>query len=707
MSRIDDALYVERDGRISVFMSKVEVGQGLKTAIAQLAAEELDIDFSRVLIVRADTALSADASYTAGSNSIQTVGEWVRRAAASARHVMLQRAADAWGVDATSLWVEDGLIKERTGVRQITYGQLMGGRTFDCDIIDDISLKDPCRYTTVGRSVRGNDLVAKVTGGGSFIQDLVLPEMLHGRVVRPPGPRDMLIDLDRDAAAHITGVLAVVRDGHFVGVVAEREEQAVDAANALRAAARWERSAPLPSSDAIYDQLQTGEGRSLRIVDGAPVDGDVPEVKVPADAKQTLRALYKRPFQLHASLGPSAALARWNQGQLHVWSHTQGVFPLRGALAQALGVDVEAVRVQHVEGSGCYGHNGADDVALDAALLARAVPGRPVRVQWMREDEHAWEACGSAMLLQLQASLDASGHVVDWNHDVWSFTHSGRPRASEGVSNLLAAWHLETPLPAPQARPGGGSHGGIHRNADPLYAFPHRRVVKHFVRDQPLRVSALRGLGAYGNVFAIESFMDELALAAECDPLDFRLRHLEDERARAVLCAAADRAGWMSGVKRGASGAGRGMGIGFAQYKNEKCYAAVVAQVCVENDQIHLERLVVAADAGQIVNPEGMANQLEGGVMQAASWTLYEQVRYGANGIESRDWDTYPILRFDRAPEIEAVLLDQPALPSKGCGEATQGPTPAAIANAVFVACGARLREIPFTPERVRAALAH
>lgn len=705
MNGIDAALRIEEDGCVSIFMSKVEVGQGLKIALAQIAAEELDVDFSRVCIVRADTAFSADASYTAGSNSIQTVGEWVRRAAASARHCMVQQVADAWGVDVDALCVENGWIGERGGARKMGYGELMGGKAFNRPLIDDVRCKDPRAYRIVGRAVRGADMVAKVTGGGEFIQDLDLPGMVHGRVVRPPGLHHILIDVDRAALEQMPGVLAVVRDGSFLGVIAEREEQAIAASAVARARSAWKRNDPLPPSESLYEQLRHGEGQALRVVDGAPVEGEVDEPRVPPDAVKTLRARYCRPFHLHASLGPSAALAEWRDDSVLVWSHTQGVFPLRGALAQVLGVDVDAVRVQHVEGSGCYGHNGADDVALDAALLARALPGRPVRVQWMREDEHAWEACGSAMLLEMQASLDAEGVIVDWNHDVWSYTHSGRPRAAEGASNLLAAWHLQKPLPRHQPRPGGGSHGGIHRNADPLYSFARRRVVKHFVRDNPLRVSALRGLGAYGNVFAIESFMDELALAAQCDPLDFRLRHLDDERACAVLKAAAEKAGWRRGVQRGGSEDGRGMGLGFAQYKNEKCYAAVIAQVQVIDGRIHLERLVVAADAGQIVNPDGMANQLEGGVVQAASWTLCEQVRYGPWGIESRDWDTYPILRFDQVPEVDTVLIDRPGQPSKGCGEAAQGPTPAAMANAVFAACGARLRDIPFTAPKVRAAL--
>lgn len=705
MSEIDRILRVEADGSISVFMSKVEVGQGLKVAIAQIAAEELDVPFAHVRIVRADTALSANASYTAGSNSIQMVGREVRRAAASARQIMLEMAAERWGVEPTELAVEGGVVKERGGERSIGYGQLRGGRPFARPIIEGVRCKAPEEYRIVGRAVWRDDVAAKVTGGGGFIQDLELPQMAHGRVVRPPGPHAKLVFVDEGSVRALSGVLAVVRDGSFLGVVAEREEQAMAAATALRAAAQWSEGEPLAPQEELYERLKGGAGESLLVVDGTPVEGAVPPINASVEgAVQTLCARYAKPFHLHASLGPSVALAQWKGESLEVWSHTQGVFPLRGALAQVLNIQEQQVRVRHVEGAGCYGHNGADDVALDAALLARAVPGRPVRVQWTREDEHAWEASGSAMRIEMQGSLNAAGRVVDWNHDVWSYTHSGRPRAMEGHSNLLAAWHLEKSLPRPVPRAGGGAHGGIHRNADPLYAFARRRVVKHFVADNPLRVSALRGLGAYGNVFAIESFMDELALAANANALEFRLQHLEDARARAVLEAAAAKANWPSGIETAHVSKGRGLGIGFAQYKNEKCYAAVIAQVFVEGEQIQLERLVVAADVGQIVNPDGVANQLEGGVIQAASWTLKEEVHYSATGVESCDWDRYPILRFGETPAVEVVLIDRPDEASKGCGEAVQGPTAAAIANAIFAACGVRLRQIPFTPSRLRAA---
>jgi CO/xanthine dehydrogenase Mo-binding subunit len=416
-----------------------------------------------------------------------------------------------------------------------------------------------------------------------------------------------------------------------------------------------------------------------------------------------VRATYTRPFTLHGSIGPSAAVAHWHDGGLEVWSSTQGVFFLRSALAEALRVEPDTVRVRHVEAAGCYGHNGADDAALDAALLARAA-GRPVRVVLTREQEHTWEPYGPAAVIDMQASLDADGRLLDWNHDVWSNSHIGRAAiAPPGTSALASAWQLADPLPPPVPEPRLMYHGGIHRNADPLYAVPNRRVVKHFVEGGPVRVSSLRSLGAFANVFAIESFLDEVAEAAGADPVAFRLSYLEDERAREVLETAARQIG-----PRGDGEFGRGVGVAFAQYKNMQCYAAVAVELRVDDATaaVRLDRVVVAADAGEVIDPRGLANQLEGGVVQAASWTLKEQVTFDDTHITSSAWDTYPILTFPEVPEVEVVLLDRPGVMPVGAGEATQGPTAAAIANAVHDAIGVRVRDLPLTPERVQAAAA-
>jgi nicotinate dehydrogenase subunit B len=436
-------------------------------------------------------------------------------------------------------------------------------------------------------------------------------------------------------------------------------------------------------------------------------DGVVGEKSDPAMAAtgvKKLEAQYTRPFQAHASIGPSCALAQWRDGRLHVWSHTQGVFPLRADLAKALRVPVQDIVVTHREGSGCYGHNGADDVALDAALLARALPGRPVQLQWMRDDEFAWEPYGSAMAIDLRAALDANGKIVDWQHELWSHTHSTRPGDPEGC-NLLASWYLKEPLKPGPARNIAQPSGGSDRNAVPLYVFPQQKTINHLLPDMAVRVSALRTLGAYANVFAIESFMDELAALAATDPIEFRLKHLDDPRAKAVLETAAAKAGWQPGAK----GDGRrGRGVGFAKYKNLAVYCAVIVEVSVDpaTGVVRVERAVAAADAGLIINPNGFRNQIEGGIIQSASWTLREAVQFNRSRMLTRSWTDYPILRFPDVPAVEVTLINRPDERPLGVGEGAQGPAAAAIANAFHNATGRRLRDLPLAPERVKAALA-
>ena len=482
----------------------------------------------------------------------------------------------------------------------------------------------------MGHPAERLDLLAKVMGSACFVQDLAMPGMVHGRVVRPPTYGARLFAADEAAVGRMAGVIQVVRDGSFLAVVAEREEQAVQAAETLGRTATWEGGRVLPAREAFADHLLSQPDQAFLVVDGRPVDGPVPPIETPPEATQTLATTYYRPFHMHASLGPSAAVAQLVDGRLTVWTHSQGVYPLRAALAQVLGMAEDEIRTIHADGPGCFGHNGADDAALDAALLARAVPGRPVSLKWTRSDEHQWEPYGAAMAIRMQASLNAGGEVVDWNHDVWSYTQTGRAVPAGDTSGLLAAWHLAEPFAPPRAQPRMLPEMGIHRNADPLYTFPRRRIVKHFLPDSPLRVSALRGLGSYANVFAIESFMDELAHAAGIDPVEFRLRYLADERARAVIKAAAKAAGPLVG--------GLGRGIGFARYKNRQSYVAVIVDLSVNHDSGHirLEHAVIAVDAGQIVNPDGLSNQIEGAFTQSASWTLKEQVTFDQDGHHQR-----------------------------------------------------------------------
>jgi nicotinate dehydrogenase subunit B len=706
---LDSWIRIESDGTITVFTGKAEIGQGIKTALAQLAAEELDVALARIRVIDADTELTPDEGVTAGSMSLQMSGAAIRQAAAEARHHLLALAFEALesATPPEALTVEDGTITDPATGRQTTYWELFGGQRFGRLASGVARPKAANQHYLVGRSATRLDLPAKVTGAPSFVHDLNFPGMVHGRIVRPPNYGARLAALAEQRVANLPGVIQIVRDGTFLGVIAEREEQAIAASIALDQAATWENPATLPDPATLYDHLLGQPAHSQLIVDGSATDAPIPPPALPVDAAQTLTATYYRPYQMHASLGPSAAVAQWSEGKLAIWSHTQGAYPLRAALADVLGLELSAVRVIHVDGAGCYGHNGADDVALDAALLARALPGRPVSVKWTRADEHGWEPYGPAMVVKLQASLNGAGQITGWDHEGWSYPHTARPRPAAGVSGLLAAWHLAAHWSPPPARVMvGARHFGGYRNADPLYAFPQRRIVNHLVANSPLRTSSMRSLGAYANIFAIESFVDELALAAGLDPLAFRLQHLADERAKAVIQAAADKAGWQPRPRP--AGNGRGWGIAFAQYKNIQCYCAIAVEVTVDpaSGQIHLERAILVADAGQIVNPDGLSNQLEGGFLQAASWTLLEAVGFDPTGITSRDWESYPILRFPAAPPLEIVLLNRPALPFLGSGEASQNPTPAAIANAVFDASGVRLRELPFTPDRVRAALA-
>jgi nicotinate dehydrogenase subunit B len=460
---------------------------------------------------------------------------------------------------------------------------------------------------------------------------------------------------------------------------------------ALAGAARWQESARLPKTSELSAFLMSLPAQVITVLDQ----------QQPSAAAKTLEATYTRPYIIHGSIGPSCAVAQFEDGTMTVWTHTQGVYPDRAAIAEMLGMPQERVRCIHAEGSGCYGHNGADDAAGDAALLARALPGRPVRVQWMREQEHAWEPYGPAMLVKANASLDASGRIANWDYAVWSNTHSTRPGPA---GSLIAARDVANAFPAPPPKPLPMPEGGGDRNSIPFYKFPSARVVYHFLPTMPVRVSALRSLGAYMNVFAIESFMDELAGTAGEDPVAFRLKHLDDPRARDVVSKAADEFGWQQdGAQQG-----RGRGFAFARYKNLAAYCAVACEIEIEHQtgRARLVRAVAAVDAGQVVNSNGLANQIEGAILQSTSWTFYESVTFDQTRITSVDWASYPILRFSAVPDsIEVHIINRRGAPFLGSGEAGQGPTAAALANAVAHATGKRLRDLPLSRERIKAAI--
>ena len=687
-SRLSQWLRVHRDGTVSIYSGKVEIGQGILTALAQIAAEELGIALERIRMVAADTSVSPDEGVTSGSLSIQDSGAALRGACAQARALLLERAAARLGVPAGDLQVKDGVV--RTAGLSTSFWECADDALFDCEIDGTAALTSPRDYRVVGRPAARRDLPDKIAGRPRFIQDMTLPEMLYGRVVRPPHNFAGVISLDDSKVKSMPGLAAIVREGGFVGVLAEREDMAISAQRALRLAASWKEIDPLPRDVYAWLKEHAAEHRVISEKENADVK---------SRGVTMLEASYTKPYISHASIGPSCAIAQIEGGKLMVWSHSQGIFNLRRDLALALAMREDAIVVRHVEGAGCYGHNGADDAALDAALLARAAGGRPVQVQWMRDDEFAWAPCGPAMALSLRAALDAHGNIVDWHHELWSNGHSSRPGRAEGPA-LAAAWHLARPHERPSAINIPLPAGAADRNAIPIYDFPNQRVVNHYVREMPVRTSALRSLGAYANVFAIESFMDELAQAAGIDPIAFRLRHLKDPRGRAVIEAAVRRAGW----SRWKPAEGRGHGIGFARYKNLGAYCAAVAEVEVGHE-VRVERLILAVDVGLVINPDGVINQIEGGAIQSTSWTLKEQVKLGERGIASLGWDDYPILKFSEAPVVEVELVDRPELPAVGAGEAAQGPTAAAIANAVAHALGLRIRDLPLTHERIAAAI--
>jgi nicotinate dehydrogenase subunit B len=700
---LDTWVRVDAAETITVFTGKAELGQGIVNALARVAAEELDVDLERIRVETADTEHGPDEGITAGSMSMPHSGGALRQATAEARAHLLGLAAERLGAGAAELRVEDGTVSAPGG-RTTTYWELLGGGTFGVPVRGDVEPKRPEEYRLVGRTSATADIVGLVTGTARFVQDLAPPGVLHARVLQPPSQAAVLESIDEAPARSVPGVVALVRDGGFVGVVAEREEQALRALDLIRAGARWREEAELPLQAGLADWLLAQPTRDYLIVGGAPVDDPIPAHELPAEAAVTLEATFTRPYQMHASIGPSAALAEWRDETLTVWTHSQAVPLVRTAIAQALGLDPAAVRAIHVRGPGCYGHNGADDAAYEAAVLAQAVPGRPVLLKWTREDEHAMEPYAPPAVIRTTASLDADNRLLDWNLEAWGATHNARPFPFGERTGFAAAWRRDPPTPRQPITPLLLPEAGIHRNATPAYRVPTKRIVKRLVADHPLRTSSTRALGAYANVFAIESMMDDLAHAADVDALQFRLDHLDDERARDVLVAATDRAGWAERAQE----FGRGSGIGFARYKNSAAYAAVVVDVTIDDEtaEVRVDRAVIAADAGQIVDPLGLANQLEGGLVQSLSWTLREQVAFDRTRVTSTDWDTYPILTFPDVPEIETVLLDRPGAPYLGAGEASQGPTVAAVANAVRNALGVRLYDLPFTPDRVREAVA-
>jgi CO/xanthine dehydrogenase Mo-binding subunit len=678
------------EGQVVVSPGKVEIGQGIVTALAQIAADELDVDIGRVRMVRASTAASPNEGVTSGSLSVQQSGRAIRQVCAEVRHIFLAAASDRLGVGIDALEVNDGTISGPGNVRT-SYWELADEVPLERNATPGVAAKSSTQRRLAGNSVQRVDIPDKVFAQPRFIHDSALPRMLHGRVLRPELSAANLVELSVDGARAISGLLAIVRDGNFVGVVCETEDSAETALKALRKRAAWTPGEPLPDENRLAEWLKAQPVESTVI--------DERSASQPGETHRTVRQQYTRPYIAHASIAPSCAMAQWSGDRVHVWTHSQGVYLLRADLALVLKLPIENITVEHMEGAGCYGHNAADDVALDAVLLAKAAAGRPVRVQWSRADEMSHAPFGAAMAIEVEANLDAQNEIVGWRHSIWSNGHAARPgRAAQPA--LLAATELSDPFPRmistnpPQANGGGGD-----RNSIPLYDFPSWHIESHRLTTMPVRTSALRTLGAQGNVFAIESFLDELANERGEDPVAFRLRHLSDPRAQDVIRSVAQRAKWKPEKIFGI-----GYGLGFARYKNTGAYCAVVAEVEGAED-ISVERLTIAVDVGEAVNPDGVINQIEGGAIQATSWVLKERVRFDRQRITSNSWTAYPILRFSEVPEVQVEVIQRPDSEPLGAGEAAHGPVTAAIANAVFDALGVRVRNLPITRDSLIAAM--
>ena len=677
-------------GQVAISPGKVEIGQGIITALAQIAADELDVDIARIQMVRASTAGSPNEGVTSGSLSIQQSGRTIRQVCAEVRQIFLAAAADRFGIQASALEISDGTILGPGNVTT-SYWELASEVPLDREATPGISPKPAAQRTLADCPVQRLDIPDKVFARRRFIHDVALPGMLHGRVLRPDKSGAKLAALDERAARALPGLIAIVQDGSFAGAVCETEHAAEAALAALRKGATWTAGDALPDEDdlAAFLKAQPVESITIATKKAANVGRVV----------RTIRRQYCRPYIAHASIAPSCAVAQWIDGRVHVWTHSQGVYLLRADLALVLKLPVEAITVEHMEGAGCYGHNAADDVALDAVLLARMADGRPVRVQWSRADELTHGPFGAAMAIEIEADLGAQGEIVNWHHAVWSNGHAARPGRAPKPA-LLAATELANPYPRmissnpPQANGGGGD-----RNSIPLYDFPQWTIESHRLLTMPIRTSALRTLGAQGNVFAIESFLDEVASEQGEDPVVFRLRHLSDERAKEVIKAAARRANW-----RPERRAGIGHGAGFARYKNAGAYCAAIAEVEGDED-IRVRKLWIAVDVGEAINPDGVANQIEGGAIQATSWVLKERVRFDSERITSNSWTDYPILRFSEVPKVEVEVIQRPEIDPVGAGEAAHGPVTAAIANAVFDCLGVRVRKLPMTRDNLIAAM--
>jgi nicotinate dehydrogenase subunit B len=689
---VDSCLAIDPSGSVTVYTSKVDVGTGMRIAIAQMAAEELGVDTARIKVVDGDTARCPNTGGTGGSTGLTRGGTAVRQAAATARQALLGLAATRLARPASELTIVAGMVRPASGGRGVSIGALVGNGRLDVPVDAKAPLVDPSLYTRVGRSPARPDVPSKCTGRYEYIQDVSIRGMLHGRVVRPPALGAALVSVDESSIRHVPGV-RVVRIESFLAVVAPDEWAAVRGAREIKAT--WTEWKGLPGHDNLERYLRDGVVEREQTI----VNRSSEEIEAALAAATTkLSATYFWPCQSHASLGPSCAVADVRADGATVWTSSQVTYGLRGTLARVFGLDPEKLRVVFVEGSGSYGTNGADHAAADALLLSKTI-GRPVRVQWSRQDEHGWDPKGPQQLLDLRAGIDAGGRLVAWDTQMWI------PSNRRGARILLAAQGAGLPQDS------GRDAAAIFENGDPPYEADHVRVLAHWMRDTPLNPSNLRAPGKPANVLAVEGFTDEIAAVLKVDPLEFRMRRLSDARALEVLTRAAGTFGWDArpspnpARQQGALLVGRG--VAYVRYKQAENYVATCVEVAVDpaTGRISVTRVVCAHDCGLVVNPEALQNQIEGGILQGLSRALHEEVQFDTSRVTSVDWATYPILTAPEAPVVEVILVARQEQPLWGAGEAATVPVAAALANAIFDATGVRLRRVPFTAERMKAGL--
>lgn len=690
---VSGCLAIGADGRVTIYTSKIDWGTGLRAAFRQLVAEELDLPVDRIDMIESDTAITPDQGGTGGSYSVARAGVTIRQAAATARAALLDMASKRFGVPIGALSVSDGTIAGPGG-RSASYASLAAERRLEMPIDNAAQLKSPAHYKVVGTSVHRPDVPAKVTGTHTYVHDLRVPGMLHARVVRPQAYGARLVSVDENSVAGIPGFVRVVREKDFLAVVAETEWSAIRAARALKAT--WSDWADFPEQTRLYETVKASSvARDQDVASRGDIDAALKA------GKRVLRASYAWPIQNHASLGPSCAVADVRADSATIWTASSRAHAYQKLFAEFLSMAPERVRLVYMDGAGAYGMNGAEDAAADAAIISRAV-GRPVRVQWMREDEHRWEPKGPPQPIELEAAFDAAGNLTAWRTETWL------PLTTKDLPVI--------PLIGPEAaglkQPVGMRTGRVSDHLDPPYAVSALQARVHWLKETPFRPSHIRSPGKVANSFAVESFVDEIVAAVGADPLAWRLQRVDDPRGREVLKRTAEHFGWRAGIagarRKAGNGKVTGQGLSYVHYKHKEAYVALAVEVEVDrsNGAIRVTRAVCGQDCGMLVNPDGARAQVEGGIIQTISRTLKEEVRFDRSRVTSLDWASYPLLTFTDVPAIEVVLVNRPEQPPLGIGEPMTTTVAGAIANAVFDATGVRLRTVPFTPERVQAALA-